>query len=231
MNELGFIKLSRKFLTSEFWTHKRVFSEQEAWIDLIGLAYYGTEPREVTIIDGRMKQQTLLQRGDVKQSFSELSKRWSWSKPCTKRYTKTLLKAGRITLRKVTCNRYIITLAKYGEYNPISKEEKTPKRSPNRTPKRSPKRSPKRYGIEEEDINLRKKKKGKKLQYSYWKGELPSYTLRAPSCQEEAAELRQLEKLYKVAVAMPNTVENSSFFMETVYPLRDKLAEKGLCRP
>lgn len=123
MRDKGYIKLSRKFFSNRMWNEARVFSECEAWLDLIQSARFEAT---VTIehIGGREVSYT---RGQYPAAVSFLLKRWGWSSDKKVRnFLDRLKREGMITTdRKQGMN--VITLCKYDEYNSSENAKGEPK--------------------------------------------------------------------------------------------------------
>lgn len=94
MNEIGFLRLARKFFHSDLWMQKREFSDAEAWLDMLSRALY--EPERKVICNG---QAVSLQRGELVGSIRFLADRWAWSRGRTERFLNALSQAGRVTFR------------------------------------------------------------------------------------------------------------------------------------
>lgn len=112
MNRHGFIKLSRKFFGNELWTQPRVYSQAEAWIDLIQLAYFDTTPKKKFI--GNIE--VSWQRGQYPASIRYLAKKWEWSPATVRSFLNRLQKREMITLDH-SQGMNIITLCKYDLHN------------------------------------------------------------------------------------------------------------------
>lgn len=84
MKNFGFMKMSRKFVTSEMWTESRVFSKAEAWIDLLFLAAHRKTTRLVVGFE------VPLRRGELVASDSYLTRRWRWSRNKVRLFLKKL---------------------------------------------------------------------------------------------------------------------------------------------
>lgn len=123
MRDKGYIKLSRKFFSNRMWNEARVFSECEAWLDLIQSARFEAT---VTIehIGGREVSYT---RGQYPAAVSFLLKRWGWSSDKKVRnFLDRLKREGMITTdSKQGMN--VITLCKYDEYNSTENAKGEPK--------------------------------------------------------------------------------------------------------
>ena len=84
MKNFGFVKMSRKFMTSEMWEENRVFSKAEAWIDLLFMAAHD---ETTNIVAGF---EVPLRRGELVASDSYLMRRWRWSRNKVRLFLKTL---------------------------------------------------------------------------------------------------------------------------------------------
>ena len=115
------MRLSRRFFSNEMWKEARVFSECEAWLDLIQSARFdATGEAYSEYIGGR---EISYSRGQYPASISFLTKRWKWSEKKVRYFLAKLKKKGMIT----TCHLQgmnVITLCNYDEYNPIRGEQK-----------------------------------------------------------------------------------------------------------
>ena len=114
--EEGFLRLNRKFFSNELWKEARVFSECEAWLDLIQSARFeATDKAYSEHIGGR---EISYSRGQYPASISFLKKRWRWSDKKVRYFLAKLKKKGMITI----CNTQgmnVITLCNFEEYNRI----------------------------------------------------------------------------------------------------------------
>lgn len=128
MRDNGFLKLSRKFFTNEFWMEARTYSACEAWLDLVQSARFDASPRTESI-GGR---DITWERGQYPASVRFLAKRWQWSERSVRSFLDRLKKR-----RMITCDssqgQNIITLCKYDDYNTINDVGGTPKDTPGDT--------------------------------------------------------------------------------------------------
>lgn len=74
----GFVMISRALFEHDFWKDQRQFSRAEAWIDLIRMAHYGTQPKRY-IPKGQYINYITINRGELVASQRFLAERWSWS--------------------------------------------------------------------------------------------------------------------------------------------------------
>ena len=111
MSDNGFIYLDRKFFDHSMWREKRVFSRQEAWLDLIQLARWKKEAHNVAIKD----KVITCDRGQLVRSMVTLADRWGWSKSKVKRVLDVFKERGMIRIENETVTTRI-TLCNYETY-------------------------------------------------------------------------------------------------------------------
>ena len=70
----GYVSVPREFFDSIQWRRKRIFTESEAYLDLLQMAYYGSEPTERMV--GR--RSFIVKRGQIITTTSFLAERWGW---------------------------------------------------------------------------------------------------------------------------------------------------------
>lgn len=129
MNEKGYLMLSRKFFSHKLWREARVFSECEAWLDLLQSARFeATE--QIEYIGGR---EIRYGRGQYPASVRFLSKRWKWGERKVRVFLNMLKKDGSITVETEKQGMSIITICKYEDYNPLKKDKDTAKDTANDT--------------------------------------------------------------------------------------------------
>ena len=68
----GYVSVPREFFDSIQWRRKRIFTESEAYLDLLQMAYYGSEPTERMV--GR--RSFIVKRGQIITTTSFLAERW-----------------------------------------------------------------------------------------------------------------------------------------------------------
>jgi len=107
----AFVRLARRFFSSDLWKEPRELSRAEAWLDMIATAAFAAESR---LIEGRCLN---LQRGELATSQRYLAARWAWSRSKVERFLDNLTAAGRIRTRNEP-GTSIITLCNYERYNP-----------------------------------------------------------------------------------------------------------------
>lgn len=135
---MAFIKIDRNFFEGKYWKQKRVFSQAEAWIDLVRSARFEIEPETRILSNGRY---ITIKRGEIHASIRFLAERWSWGTDKVKRFLDAAISEQAIE-RRTEQGESILTLLNYGAYNPVGDECQTPNRTPNRTPIDTPTKHP-----------------------------------------------------------------------------------------
>lgn len=101
----GYVSVPRDFFDSIQWRRKRIFTESEAYLDLLQMAYYGSEPTE-RMVGGRS---FIVKRGQIITTASFLADRWGW-KLRRVRYVLRALSVTSFVTSIVTSGRTIITV-------------------------------------------------------------------------------------------------------------------------
>ena len=101
----GYVSVPREFFNSIQWRRKRVFTESEAYLDLLQMAYYGSEPIERVV--GR--RTFVLKRGQIVTTTAFLAERWGW-KVHRVRYVLRALSVTSFLTFIVTSGRTIISV-------------------------------------------------------------------------------------------------------------------------
>ena len=101
----GYVSVPREFFDSIQWRRKRIFTESEAYLDLLQMAYYGSEPTERMV--GR--RCFIVKRGQIITTTSFLAERWGW-KLHRVRYVLRALSVTSFVTSIVTSGRTIITV-------------------------------------------------------------------------------------------------------------------------
>ncbi len=127
---MAFIKIDRNFFEGKYWKQKRVFSQAEAWIDLVRTARFEIEPETRILSSGRY---ITIKRGEIHASIRFLAERWSWGIDKVKRFLDAAISEQAIE-RRTEQGESIITLLNYDIYNPVGDESQTANRTPNQTP-------------------------------------------------------------------------------------------------
>lgn len=110
----GFIKLNRKIFQNRFWRTARVFSEFEAWVDLISRARF-EEPSEYRYIDA-LKKTIEIKNGQDAASIRLLASRWGWGERKVRTFLKYLQSEKMIDVSS-DAGVNIITLCNFAKYN------------------------------------------------------------------------------------------------------------------
>ena len=101
----GYVSVPREFFDTAQWRRKRIFTESEAYLDLLQMAYYGSEPTERMV--GR--RSFIVKRGQIITTTSFLADRWGW-KLHRVRYVLRALSVTSFVTSVVTSGRTIITV-------------------------------------------------------------------------------------------------------------------------
>lgn len=101
----GYVSVPREFFDSIQWRRKRIFTESEAYLDLLQMAYYGSEPTK-RMVGGRS---FIVKRGQIITTTSFLAERWGW-KLHRVRYVLRALSVTSFVTSIVTSGRTIITV-------------------------------------------------------------------------------------------------------------------------
>ncbi len=101
----GYVSVPLSFFDSTQWRRKRIFTESEAYLDLLQMAYYGSEPTERMV--GR--RSFIVKRGQIITTTSFLADRWGW-KLHRVRYVLRALSVTSFVTSVVTSGRTIITV-------------------------------------------------------------------------------------------------------------------------
>ena len=149
----GFIRLSRKFFEGRFWTTERTFSYAEAWLDLVRLARFESEPFHKILARGRM---LTIERGEIHASLRFLAARWGWSKDKVGRFLKNCEKLDDVR-QQTRQGENVITLCNYDVYNPPNFHDETPIRTPTRHQRDTDKDTDETNNKKEKNIKKEKK--------------------------------------------------------------------------
>lgn len=137
-----YIPIARKFFESEEWTAPRIFSEQEAWLDMVFLACFADHEIDLGK-DGILH----LERGEFYYPQRQLAKRWGWPLSKVNRYLARLAEGTNPRIVKIqretqsetrneTRNETQITvirLCNYARYNKADSKSETPVETRNET--------------------------------------------------------------------------------------------------
>lgn len=130
-----YIPIARKFFESEEWTAPRIFSEQEAWLDMVFLACFADHE-----IDLGKEGVLHLERGEFYYTQRQLAKRWGWPLSKVNRYLARLAEGENPRIEKIqretqseTRNETqaetqitVIKLCNYARYNKADNKSETP---------------------------------------------------------------------------------------------------------
>lgn len=105
---MGFIKIDRELLQSDFWL-REPFTYGQAWVDLIGLANWAEKDKFFR------HQHQKVKRGQLVTSQQFLAERWKWSRNKVRTYLRNLERAGMVTTESTT-NYTTVTIEKYALY-------------------------------------------------------------------------------------------------------------------
>lgn len=78
----GYVSVPRSFFDSTQWRRKRIFTESEAYLDLLQMAYYGSEPTE-RIVGGAKVE---ICHGQLAAQQNYLTQRWGWTRYKVRRF-------------------------------------------------------------------------------------------------------------------------------------------------
>ena len=111
----GYLKLFRSIQDNPFWTQPRVFSDAEAWIDILLAVRWKKEPEQKVI--GR--KVLICNRGESLKSLDTWKRRWQWhSKKRVTSFLKMLEKMEmiRLTNETVTTRLFVVHYNEYQDY-------------------------------------------------------------------------------------------------------------------
>lgn len=78
----GYVSVPRDFFDSIYWRRKRVFTESEAYLDLLQMAYYGSEPTERMVGGAKVE----ICHGQLAAQQNYLTQRWGWTRYKVRRF-------------------------------------------------------------------------------------------------------------------------------------------------
>lgn len=78
----GYVSVPREFFDSIQWRRKRIFTESEAYLDLLQMAYYGSEPTERMVGGAKVK----ICHGQLAAQQNYLTQRWGWTRYKVRRF-------------------------------------------------------------------------------------------------------------------------------------------------
>ncbi len=120
----GYVSVPREFFDTAQWRRKRVFTQSEAYLDLLQMAYYGSEPieREVGGVNVTVRS------GQIAATQAYLGQRWEWSRYKVRHFIDSLCNKGTIHLYNTpTCS--LISV-----YQDVTKDDSEIYHTPYHTP-------------------------------------------------------------------------------------------------
>ena len=120
----GYVSVPREFFDSIQWRRKRVFTQSEAYLDLLQMAYYGSEPIEREVGGAKVT----VRSGQIAATQAYLGQRWEWSRYKVRHFIDSLCNKGTIHLYNTpTCS--LITV-----YQDVTKDDTEIYHTPYHTP-------------------------------------------------------------------------------------------------
>ena|GEM_PF-1017963 len=120
----GYVSVPREFFDSTQWRRKRIFTQSEAYLDLLQMAYYGSEPIEREVGGAKVT----VRSGQIAATQAYLGQRWEWSRYKVRHFIDSLCNKGTIHLYNTpTCS--LITV-----YQDVTKDDAEIYHTPYHTP-------------------------------------------------------------------------------------------------
>ena len=120
----GYVSVPRDFFDTAQWRRKRVFTQSEAYLDLLQMAYYGSEPIEREVGGAKVT----VRSGQIAATQAYLGQRWEWSRYKVRHFIDSLCNKGTIHLYNTpTCS--LITV-----YQDVTKDDAEIYHTPYHTP-------------------------------------------------------------------------------------------------
>ena len=120
----GYVSVPREFFDTAQWRRKRVFTQSEAYLDLLQMAYYGSEPIEREVGGAKVT----VRSGQIAATQAYLGQRWEWSRYKVRHFIDSLCNKGTIHLYNTpTCS--LITV-----YQDVTKDNAENYHTPYHTP-------------------------------------------------------------------------------------------------
>lgn len=171
---MAYIKIDRKFFEGKYWEQKRIYSQAEAWIDLVRMARFEVEPETRILPSGRY---ITIKRGEIHASIRFLAEHWLWGNDKVKRFLDIAITEQAIE-RRIEQGESIITLLNYEYYNPIVLENRTPDRTQDRTTTSTPTSTPTEHRpVQTKEYKERKEYKKDKNKPSVAKAPVTLHTI------------------------------------------------------
>lgn len=120
----GYVSVPREFFDTAQWRRKRIFTQSEAYLDLLQMAYYGSEPIEREVGGAKVT----VRSGQIAATQAYLGQRWEWSRYKVRHFIDSLCNKGTIHLYNTpTCS--LITV-----YQDVTKDDTEIYHTPYHTP-------------------------------------------------------------------------------------------------
>lgn len=120
----GYVSVPREFFDTAQWRRKRIFTQSEAYLDLLQMAYYGSEPIEREVGGAKVT----VRSGQIAATQAYLGQRWEWSRYKVRHFIDSLCNKGTIHLYNTpTCS--LITV-----YQDVTKDDVENYHTPYHTP-------------------------------------------------------------------------------------------------
>ena len=120
----GYVSVPRDFFDTAQWRRKRIFTQSEAYLDLLQMAYYGSEPIEREVGGAKVT----VRSGQIAATQAYLGQRWEWSRYKVRHFIDSLCNKGTIHLYNTpTCS--LITV-----YQDVTKDDAEIYHTPYHTP-------------------------------------------------------------------------------------------------
>ena len=120
----GYVSVPREFFDTAQWRRKRIFTQSEAYLDLLQMAYYGSEPIEREVGGAKVT----VRSGQIAATQAYLGQRWEWSRYKVRHFIDSLCNKGTIHLYNTpTCS--LITV-----YQDVTKDDAEIYHTPYHTP-------------------------------------------------------------------------------------------------
>lgn len=78
----GYVSVPREFFDTAQWRRKRIFTQSEAYLDLLQMAYYGSEPTERMVGGAKVE----ICHGQLAAQQNYLTQRWGWTRYKVRRF-------------------------------------------------------------------------------------------------------------------------------------------------
>lgn len=120
----GYVSVPREFFDTAQWRRKRVFTQSEAYLDLLQMAYYGSEPIEREVGGAKVT----VRSGQIAATQAYLGQRWEWSRYKVRHFIDSLCNKGTLHLYNTpTCSLIAV-------YQDVTKDDAEIYHTPYHTP-------------------------------------------------------------------------------------------------